>query len=89
MNIVSLEQQTVRFGRLRLKKCGSILALTVFVVRAPKLNYDEEEAEVFYMDLENYRKDHTFFKMIITDFNVKIGSRRTSHSNPRIRIERG
>ncbi|VDM64252.1 unnamed protein product [Angiostrongylus costaricensis] len=46
---------------------------------APRSNYDEEEVEAFYMDLEKfYREDHTFFKVIIGDFNAKIGPRRTS-----------
>uniref|UniRef100_A0A158P7B8 Endo/exonuclease/phosphatase domain-containing protein n=1 Tax=Angiostrongylus cantonensis TaxID=6313 RepID=A0A158P7B8_ANGCA len=79
MNIDSFEQLTTRIGRLRLKRCGSTPALTVFVVYAPTSNYDEEEVEAFYMDLERfYREDHTFFKVIIGDFNAKIGPRRSS-----------
>uniref|UniRef100_A0A0K0DKD6 Endo/exonuclease/phosphatase domain-containing protein n=1 Tax=Angiostrongylus cantonensis TaxID=6313 RepID=A0A0K0DKD6_ANGCA len=47
-------------------------ALTIFVVYAPTSNYDEEEVEAFYMDFEKfYREDHTFFKIIIGDFNAK------------------
>uniref|UniRef100_A0A0K0D7G5 Endo/exonuclease/phosphatase domain-containing protein n=1 Tax=Angiostrongylus cantonensis TaxID=6313 RepID=A0A0K0D7G5_ANGCA len=77
MNIYSFEQLTTRIGRLRLKR--STPALTIFVVYAPTSNYDEEEVEAFYMDLERfYREDHTFFKVIIGDFNVKIGPRRSS-----------
>uniref|UniRef100_A0A7I4Z0E9 Endo/exonuclease/phosphatase domain-containing protein n=1 Tax=Haemonchus contortus TaxID=6289 RepID=A0A7I4Z0E9_HAECO len=39
----------------------------------------EEELEAFYMDLERlYREDHTFFKVIVGDFNAKIGPRRTA-----------
>uniref|UniRef100_A0A0K0D886 Endo/exonuclease/phosphatase domain-containing protein n=1 Tax=Angiostrongylus cantonensis TaxID=6313 RepID=A0A0K0D886_ANGCA len=54
-------------------------ALTIFVVYAPTSNYDEEEVEAFYMDLERfYREDHTFSKVIIGDFNAKIGPRRSS-----------
>uniref|UniRef100_A0A0K0D7D9 Uncharacterized protein n=1 Tax=Angiostrongylus cantonensis TaxID=6313 RepID=A0A0K0D7D9_ANGCA len=57
MNIDSLEQLTTRIGRLRLKRCGTTPALTIFVVYAPTSNYDEEE-EAFYMDLEKfYRED--------------------------------
>uniref|UniRef100_A0A0K0DJM3 Endo/exonuclease/phosphatase domain-containing protein n=1 Tax=Angiostrongylus cantonensis TaxID=6313 RepID=A0A0K0DJM3_ANGCA len=42
------------------------------------LNYDEEEVEAFYTDLERiYREGHTFFKVIIGDFNAKIGPRRS------------
>uniref|UniRef100_A0A0K0CWX4 Endo/exonuclease/phosphatase domain-containing protein n=1 Tax=Angiostrongylus cantonensis TaxID=6313 RepID=A0A0K0CWX4_ANGCA len=79
MNIDSFEQSSTRIGRLRLKRCGSTLALTSFVVYAPTSNYDEEEVEAFYMDLERfYREDHTFFKVIIGDFNAKIEPRRTS-----------
>uniref|UniRef100_A0A0K0CUC6 Endo/exonuclease/phosphatase domain-containing protein n=1 Tax=Angiostrongylus cantonensis TaxID=6313 RepID=A0A0K0CUC6_ANGCA len=53
--------------------------IDVFVVYAPTSNYDEEEVEAFYMDLERfYREDHTFFKVIIGDFNAKIGPRRSS-----------
>ncbi|KAE9420633.1 hypothetical protein Angca_003308, partial [Angiostrongylus cantonensis] len=41
-------------------------------------NYDEEEVEAFYMDLETfYREDHTFFKIIIGDFNGKIEPKRS------------
>ncbi|VDM51588.1 unnamed protein product [Angiostrongylus costaricensis] len=62
MNIDSFEQLITRIGRLRLKRRGSIPVLTNFVVYAPTSNYDEEEVEAFYMDLEFYREDHTFFK---------------------------
>uniref|UniRef100_A0A0K0CYN4 Endo/exonuclease/phosphatase domain-containing protein n=1 Tax=Angiostrongylus cantonensis TaxID=6313 RepID=A0A0K0CYN4_ANGCA len=75
MNIDSFEQLTTRIGRLRLRRCGSTPALTIFVVYAPTSNYDEEEVEAFYMDLERfYREDHTFS---IGDFNAKMGPRRT------------
>uniref|UniRef100_A0A0K0D902 Endo/exonuclease/phosphatase domain-containing protein n=1 Tax=Angiostrongylus cantonensis TaxID=6313 RepID=A0A0K0D902_ANGCA len=78
MNIDSFEQLTKRIGRLRLKRCGSVPAVTIFVVYAPTSNYDEEEVEAFYMDLEKfYREDHTFFNVIIGDFNAKIGTRRS------------
>uniref|UniRef100_A0A0K0DPX9 Uncharacterized protein n=1 Tax=Angiostrongylus cantonensis TaxID=6313 RepID=A0A0K0DPX9_ANGCA len=79
MNIDSFEQLTTRIGRLPLKRCGSTPALTIFVVYAPTSTYDEGEVEAFYMDLEKFHKeDHTFFKVIIEDFNAKIGPRRTS-----------
>uniref|UniRef100_A0A0K0DPD1 Endo/exonuclease/phosphatase domain-containing protein n=1 Tax=Angiostrongylus cantonensis TaxID=6313 RepID=A0A0K0DPD1_ANGCA len=79
MNTDSFEQVTTRMGRLGLKRCRSTPALTIFVVNAPTSNYDEKEVEAFYMDLENfYREDHTFFKVIIGDFNAKIGPRRSS-----------
>uniref|UniRef100_A0A0K0DRG8 Craniofacial development protein 2-like n=1 Tax=Angiostrongylus cantonensis TaxID=6313 RepID=A0A0K0DRG8_ANGCA len=79
MHIDSFEHLKTRIGRLRLKRCGSIPALTIFVVHAPTSNYGEEEVEAFYMDLERFcREDHTFFKVIIGDFNAKIGPRRSS-----------
>ncbi|KIH67763.1 hypothetical protein ANCDUO_01906 [Ancylostoma duodenale] len=63
MKTDSFEQLTIRIGRLRLKRCGSIPALTIFVFYAPTSSYDEEEIEAFYMDLEKfYREDHTFYK---------------------------
>ncbi|EYC42952.1 hypothetical protein Y032_0509g2718 [Ancylostoma ceylanicum] len=78
MNIDSFEQLTTRIGRLRLRRCGSMPALTVFVAYAPTSSYDEDEIEAFYMDLEKfYREDHTFYKVIVGDFNAKIGPRRT------------
>ncbi|KAE9412686.1 hypothetical protein Angca_009405, partial [Angiostrongylus cantonensis] len=61
-----------------LKRCGPTPPLTIFVVYAPTSSYDEEE-EAFYMDLVRfYREDHTLFKVIIGDFNAKIGPRRSS-----------
>ncbi|XGW34353.1 hypothetical protein V3C99_018316, partial [Haemonchus contortus] len=61
MNIDSYESLTTRIGRLRLRRCGSIPALTIFVAYAP-----------------TSREDHTFFKVIVGDFNAKIGPRRTA-----------
>uniref|UniRef100_A0A0K0DG71 Endo/exonuclease/phosphatase domain-containing protein n=1 Tax=Angiostrongylus cantonensis TaxID=6313 RepID=A0A0K0DG71_ANGCA len=79
MNIDTFEQLSTRIGRIRLKRCGSTPTLTIFVVYAPTSNYDKEEVEAFYMDLERfYREDHTFFKVIIGDFNAKIGPRKSS-----------
>ncbi|EYC06495.1 hypothetical protein Y032_0075g925 [Ancylostoma ceylanicum] len=78
MKIDCFEQLTTRIGRLRLRRCGSMPALTVFVAYAPTSSYDEDEIEAFYMDLEKfYREDHTFYKVIVGDFNAKIGPRRT------------
>ncbi|VDM55945.1 unnamed protein product [Angiostrongylus costaricensis] len=74
MNIDSFEQLKTPIGRLQLRKCGTIPALTTFVAYAPTSSYDEEEAEAFYMDLEKfYREDQTFFKVIIGDFNANSG----------------
>ncbi|KAK6754448.1 hypothetical protein RB195_013447 [Necator americanus] len=77
-NIDSFEQLTTRIGRLRVRRCGPTPALTIFVAYAPTSSYEEEEAEAFYMDLEKfYREDHAFYKVIIGDFNAKVGPRRT------------
>uniref|UniRef100_A0A7I4YEX8 Endonuclease exonuclease phosphatase domain containing protein n=1 Tax=Haemonchus contortus TaxID=6289 RepID=A0A7I4YEX8_HAECO len=79
MNIDSYESLTTRIGSLRLRRCGSTPALTIFVVHAPTSSYDEEEVDAFYMDLKRlYKEDHTFLKVIVGDFNAKIGSRRTA-----------
>ena len=79
INIDSYESLATRIGRLRLRRCGSTPALTIFVAYAPTSSYDEEEHEAFYMELEKfYREDHTFFKVIVGDFNAKIGPRRTA-----------
>ncbi|ETN82135.1 hypothetical protein NECAME_08126 [Necator americanus] len=60
-----------------MRKCGLTPALTIFVVYAPTSSY-EEEVEALYMDLEKfYREDHAFYKVIIGDFNAKVGLRRT------------
>ncbi len=78
MNIDSFEQLTTRIGRLKLKRRGPTPALTIFIVYAPTSDYDEDEIEAFYMDLEKfYREDRTFYKVIVGDFNAKIGCRRT------------
>ena len=47
MNIDSFEQLTTQIGRLRLRRCGSIPALTIFVAYAPTSSYDEEDIEAF------------------------------------------
>ncbi|KIH53618.1 hypothetical protein ANCDUO_16249 [Ancylostoma duodenale] len=63
MKIDSFEQLTTRIGRLQLRRCGPIPALTIFVTYAPTSSHDEEEVEAFSMDLEKfYREDHTFYK---------------------------
>ncbi|VDM62163.1 unnamed protein product [Angiostrongylus costaricensis] len=73
MNIDSFEQLTTN-RTFTTKKCGSVPALTMY---AATVNYDEEEVEAFYMELEKfYREYHTFFMVIIVDFNGKTGPRR-------------
>ncbi|KAK6730378.1 hypothetical protein RB195_007068 [Necator americanus] len=75
-NIDSFEQLTTRIGCLRMRRCGPIPA--IFVAYAPTSSYEEKEVEVFYMDLEKfYQEDHAFYKVIIGDFNAKVGPRRT------------
>ncbi|KAK6750534.1 hypothetical protein RB195_002482 [Necator americanus] len=74
----SFEQLTTRIGRLRMRRCGPTPALTIFFAYAPTSSYDEEDVEAFHMDLEKfYREDHAFYKVIIGDFNAKVGLRRT------------
>ncbi|KAK6762106.1 hypothetical protein RB195_022992 [Necator americanus] len=52
--------------------------LAIFAAYAPISSYEEEEVEAFCMDLEKfYREDHIFYKVIIGDFNAKIGPRST------------
>ncbi|KAK6749474.1 hypothetical protein RB195_001839 [Necator americanus] len=76
-NIDSFELMT-RIERLRMRRCGPTLALTIFVAYAPTSSYKKEEVEDFYMDLEKfYREGHAFYKVIIGDFNAKVGPRRT------------
>ncbi|ETN77917.1 hypothetical protein NECAME_10701 [Necator americanus] len=53
-NIYSVEQLTTRIGRLRMRRTGSTLVLTIFVAYAPTSSY--EEVEAFYMDLEQLTK---------------------------------
>ncbi|KAK6761452.1 hypothetical protein RB195_022500 [Necator americanus] len=79
LNIDSFEQLTTRIGRLRMRRCGPTPALTIFVAYTPTPSYEEEEkVEAFYMELEKfYGEDHAFYKVIIGDFNAKVGPRRT------------
>ncbi|VDO66330.1 unnamed protein product [Heligmosomoides polygyrus] len=73
------ESLSSRVGHVRLKRCGSVPALTVFVAYAPTSDYDDEDVEAFYVELEKfYKEDHTFYKVIVGDFNAKIGPRRLS-----------
>ncbi|VDM57995.1 unnamed protein product [Angiostrongylus costaricensis] len=74
MNIGSFEQLTTPIGCLQLKKCGSVSALTNFVVYALISSYAEDEVEAFYTDLKMFcREDHIFLNVIARDFNGKIG----------------
>ncbi|ETN71498.1 hypothetical protein NECAME_14195 [Necator americanus] len=82
-NFDSFEQLTTRIGRLRMRRCGPTPALTIFVAYAPTSSYKEEKVEAFYMDLGKfYREDHAFYKVIIGDFNAKVGPRRTPKKLP-------
>ncbi|KAK6744513.1 hypothetical protein RB195_011312 [Necator americanus] len=59
------------------RRCCSTPALNIFVAYAPTSSYEEDEdVEAFHMDLKKfYREDHAFYKVIIDDFNAKIGPR--------------
>ncbi|VDP07471.1 unnamed protein product [Heligmosomoides polygyrus] len=82
MNIDSYESLTSRIGRLRLKRCDSVPALTVFVAYAPTSDYDDEEVESFYVELKKFcEENHTFYKVIVGDFNAKIGLRRKNFTS--------
>ncbi|VDO39849.1 unnamed protein product [Haemonchus placei] len=74
--IDSYETTNKRIGRLRLRRCNSTPARTIFFAYASTPRYEEEELEAFYMDRE--REDHTFFKVIVSEFNAKIGPRRSA-----------
>ncbi|VDO53879.1 unnamed protein product [Haemonchus placei] len=77
MNTDSYESLTIRIGRLRSRSMAQPHVQPS--AYAPTSSYDEEELEAFYMDLEKlYREDHTFLKVIVGDFNAKIGPRRTT-----------
>ncbi|XP_055965635.1 craniofacial development protein 2-like, partial [Sorex fumeus] len=77
-SIDSFECLTTRIGRLHLNKCGSLPAVSIFVVYAPTSSYGEKETEKFYMELEKfYKEGHTFYKIIVGDFNAKVGPRRS------------
>ncbi|KIH65221.1 hypothetical protein ANCDUO_04458 [Ancylostoma duodenale] len=56
LNIDSFELLTIRIERLRLRRCGSMPDLTIFVAYAPTSSYDGDEIEAFYMDLEKSSK---------------------------------
>ncbi|ETN70999.1 hypothetical protein NECAME_14397 [Necator americanus] len=59
-----------------MRRCGPTPALTIFVAYAPTSSYEKEEVGAFYMDLEKYyREDHAFYKVIVGDFNAKVGKK--------------
>ncbi|VDP23208.1 unnamed protein product [Heligmosomoides polygyrus] len=59
---------------LRLKRGGSMPALTVLVAYFPTSDYEDDEIEAFYMEQERFcKEDHTFYKVVVGDFNAKIG----------------
>ncbi|KAK6756605.1 hypothetical protein RB195_014805 [Necator americanus] len=77
-DIHPFEQLTTRIGPLRIRRCGSTPVLAILVAYTSTSNY-EEELEAFYMNLGKfYKEDHTFYKVIVGDFNAKSSPRRTS-----------
>ncbi|VDM63731.1 unnamed protein product [Angiostrongylus costaricensis] len=62
INVDSFEQLRSRIGRLRLRRCGSIPALTIFIVYAQTSCYGEDKLDTLCADMEKfYREDHRFF----------------------------
>ncbi|KAK6763513.1 hypothetical protein RB195_024003 [Necator americanus] len=57
MNVDSFEQLTPLIGRPRMRRCGLMPALIIFVVYAPTSSYVGEEVEPFYMDVEKLKKE--------------------------------
>ncbi|ETN82126.1 hypothetical protein NECAME_17783 [Necator americanus] len=77
-NIDPFEQLTIRIGRLWMRRCNPIPALTFLVPSTIKPLRRKNLNVPYYMDLKKlYREDYTFYKVIIGDFNAKIGPRRT------------
>ncbi|VDL82498.1 unnamed protein product [Nippostrongylus brasiliensis] len=68
MNIDSFEQLTTRIGRLRLMRRGS---MPVFVVYAPTSDYDDEEVEAFYMELEKLNGEGRTFSKVIIEISTR------------------
>ncbi|VDP63061.1 unnamed protein product [Heligmosomoides polygyrus] len=51
--------------------------LAMNIDSAPTSDYDDEDVEAFYVELEKfYKEDHTSYKVIV-DFHAKIGPRRS------------
>ncbi|VDO91182.1 unnamed protein product [Heligmosomoides polygyrus] len=74
MNIDSYESLTSRIGRLRLKRCGSVPALTVFV--APTSDYDDEDVETItvYGDPQIRREVEKAGQLAPKRLYVRVGS---------------
>ncbi|EYC30851.1 hypothetical protein Y032_0004g1807 [Ancylostoma ceylanicum] len=76
MSIDSFEQLSIRIGRLRLGRCGSMPALTLIVAYASTSSYDDDKIETYTNLVKFCGEDHTFYGVIIGDFNARIGRRR-------------
>ncbi|KAK6756826.1 hypothetical protein RB195_014947 [Necator americanus] len=71
------------------EKCGPTPA-DYLVAYAPTSSYEEEEVEAFYMDRRSSPRRSCLYKVIIGDFNAKVGPRRTPeelHRDPRPTME--
>ncbi|VDP23710.1 unnamed protein product [Heligmosomoides polygyrus] len=52
--------------------------LPLFVAYALTSDYYDEDVDVFYGELEKfYKEDHSFYKVMVDDFNSKIGQRKS------------
>ncbi|ETN87255.1 hypothetical protein NECAME_00114 [Necator americanus] len=53
---------------------GPTLALTIIVAYGRTSSHGQDEVETSYMDIEKfYRVDHAFYRLIVGNFNTKIG----------------
>ncbi|VDM55512.1 unnamed protein product [Angiostrongylus costaricensis] len=86
MNINSFELLTIRIGRLRLRRRGSIPVLTIFVVYEPTSNYDEEGVKRSIRTSRSFTKKTIHFSVINGDSNAKTGLRTMSEER-RIRSD--
>ena len=59
MSIDSFKCLTTQIRWLCLNRCGSLLAVSIFVIYVPTSNYDEKEIKKFYMELKKYYKKDT------------------------------
>ncbi|VDO18546.1 unnamed protein product [Heligmosomoides polygyrus] len=77
MNIDSYESLTSRIESLRLKRFGSVSALTALIAYAPTSDYDDDDVEAVYIELEKFYKEGHTYMVIVGEFHAKIGPRKS------------